>query len=104
MTNLTPLDSASCWMMSAMSLSAMRGMTWSIISMTVTSLPMLLSETAISRPMTPAPPMTTFFAFSRAFWMFLPSLTVLTTNTLARSLPSMGGTKTVPPVATTRES
>ena len=104
MTNLMPLSSRCLWMTSAMSLSAMRGMTWSIISMTVTSFPISRNATASSRPMTPAPPMTTFLASARAAWMSFPSLTVLTTKTLPRSVPSTGGTKTRPPVAMTRES
>jgi len=104
MTNLMPMSSRSFCMMSAMSLSAMRGMTWGIISMIVTSLPMLWRDTASSRPMTPAPPMTTLSAPLRADWMALPSLMVLTMNTFPRSAPGMGGTNTLPPVATTSES
>ena len=104
MTNLMPLSSRWHWISSAMSLSAIRGMTWFIISMTVTSLPMAFSETASSSPMTPAPPMTTFCASFSAAWMLLPSLMVLTMKTLPRSAPCMGGTKTLPPVAMTRES
>ena len=103
-TNLMPLDSRCSWISSAMSLSAMRGMTWSIISMTVTSLPISLRATASSRPMTPAPPITTLSTSFNADWMFFPSLTVLTTKTLSRSVPGMGGTNTLPPVAITRES
>ena len=36
--------------------------------------------------------------------MFFPSLTVLTMKTFFRSVPGMGGTNTLPPVAMTRES
>ena len=104
MTNFMPFSSRCLWMTSAMSLSAMRGMTWSIISITVTSFPIAFRETASSRPMTPAPPTTTSDTPSRAFCMRFPSLTVLTMNTFSRSAPGTGGTKTFPPVAMTRES
>ncbi len=103
-TNLMPISSRRVWISSAISLSAMRGMIWSIISMTVTSFPMDLRETASSSPMTPAPPITTLSTPSRADWMTFPSLTVLTTKTFPRLAPSIGGTKTLPPVAMTSAS
>ena len=87
-----------------MSASAIRGMTWSIISMTTTSLPMLTSERAASSPMTPAPAMATFLASLRAASIAFPSLMVLIPKTPFRSLPSTGGMKTELPVAMTRES
>ena len=104
MTNLMPADSRCSWTKAAMSGSAILGIAWSIISMTVTSFPAFLRATAASSPMTPAPPMTTCLASFSACSSLFPSLTVLIVKTFSRSFPSMGGTNTVLPVAMTRAS
>ncbi|OPX63324.1 MAG: hypothetical protein A4E30_00652 [Methanomassiliicoccales archaeon PtaB.Bin215] len=61
--NLMSCDSQCDCTKRAMSLSMMRGTTWSNISTTVTSLPLSRSAKAISRPITPAPATTTCLVF-----------------------------------------
>lgn len=102
--NLMPSPSRYSCTGAAMSASAMRGTTCPIISTTVTSRPERRRARATSRPITPAPQTTAFSAVFIADSIAMPSAMVLTTKTFSRSLPGIGGTNTLLPAATTRES